>query len=41
MKKDDFEQSMDAMFRDFNMAMQSKDNFIAQNMDVLERLVDK
>jgi len=41
MKKDDFEQSMEAMFKDFNMAMQSKDNFIAQNMDVLERLVDK
>ena len=28
-KKDDFEMSMDAIFKDFNMAMQSKDNFIA------------
>ena len=27
-KKDDFEQSMDQMFKDFNMAMMSKENFI-------------
>ena len=39
--KDDFEQSMDSIFKDFNMAMQSKDNFIAQNMEVLERVIDK
>ena len=40
-KKDDFEQNMDQIFKDFNMAMQSKENFIAQNMDILERVVDK
>jgi hypothetical protein len=32
---------MDAIFKDFNMAMQSKDNFIAKNMEVLERVIDK
>ena len=39
--KDDFELSMDSIFKDFNMAMQSKDNFISQNMEVLERVIDK
>ena len=41
LKKDEFELSLDNMFKDFNKAMMSKDNFISQNMDVLERLVDK
>ena len=41
MKKDDFEHNVDSMFKDFNMAMQSKDNFIAESMDGLEQLVDK
>ena len=39
--KDDFEQSMDEIFKDFNMAMQSKDNFISQQMQILERVIDK
>jgi hypothetical protein len=29
------------MFKDFNVAMGSKDNFIAENMDGLEQLVDQ
>jgi len=41
MKKTDFEHNIDSMFKDFNTAMQSKDNFIAENMDGLEQLVDK
>ena len=41
LKKDEFELSLDQCFKDFNMAMMSKDNFIGQNMDLLERVVDK
>ena len=32
---------MDEIFKDFNMAMQSKDNFISENMEILERVIDK
>ena len=41
LKKDEFELSLDQCFKDFNMAMMSKDNFIGQNMELLERVVDK
>ena len=32
---------MEQVFKDFNVGMQSKDNFISQNMEILEKLVDK
>ena len=41
LKKDEFMSRMDQMFKDFNKALTSKDNFIAQNMDILEDVVDK
>lgn len=41
LKKDEFMSRMDQMFRDFNEALISKDNFIARNMDILEDVVDK
>jgi len=41
MKKDEFDDKMESMFKDYNAAMYSKDNFICQNMDILERIVDK
>jgi len=41
MNKGDFEHNIDSMFKDFNTAMASKDNFIAESMDGLEQLVDK
>ena len=40
-KKDDFDHNVDSMFKDFNVAMGSKDNFIMENMDGLDELVDK
>jgi len=40
-KKEDFDHNVDTMFKDFNVAMGSKDNFIAENMHGLEQLVDQ
>ena len=36
-----FDKSVEEAFKDFNQAMQSKDNFIADNMGDLEQMVDK
>lgn len=41
MQDGEFDEIVKDAFKDYNLAMQGKDNFISDNMKVLEMMVDK
>ena len=40
-EKDAFSGTVEDAFKDYNLAMQGKDNFISDNMQELEKMVDE
>lgn len=40
-EEDGFDKTVQEAFKDYNLAMQGKDNFISDHMEELERMVDK